>query len=260
MKKALLIALGLILTISGPAYAFYSIDGDVSDWGINLNEASYAGYLNTNTPSGVNVDYATDDHWGGYSNVFDVEAIYFDNDADYAYMAIITGLPQNYGIKPGDVFFEVGANSNPFGSGYDPTDKSFAVNVFSENLHSVNTWDETAYSTYADPYRMDRDIYGDVTPDNTFRLALGDDFIYTSSPINSHYVMEGKIPLDTLGLSYDGSGDSDVWIHWSMACGNDYLNMKGDVNPYVVPEPASMILFGSGLLGLAGLRRKKIRG
>jgi len=41
-------------------------------------------------------------------------------------------------------------------------------------------------------------------------------------------------------------------FHWTMTCGNDVI--EGQTSP--VPEPASMLLFGAGLIGLAGLRRR----
>ncbi len=60
--------------------------------------------------------------------------------------------------------------------------------------------------------------------------------------------------ITTLGLSLvDGLS---VDAHWTMSCGNDTVNGNFDVAP--VPEPATMLLFGTGLVGLAGrLRRKK---
>ncbi|MFH0783243.1 MAG: PEP-CTERM sorting domain-containing protein [Pseudomonadota bacterium] len=46
--------------------------------------------------------------------------------------------------------------------------------------------------------------------------------------------------------------DGQVAIHWAQTCGNDVVEGIG-----TVPEPATMILFGSGLMGLVGLSRRK---
>ncbi|CAD7772621.1 MAG: hypothetical protein KIIPBIDF_00374 [Candidatus Methanoperedenaceae archaeon GB50] len=96
----------------------YVIDGKVSDWGIDLFAASSKGYLNSHLPSGgLDIDYITEDNaynGGGwqyvgpgytYQNYFDAEAIYFDNDQDYAYIAIIQGLLEEGYDPPGAVSF-----------------------------------------------------------------------------------------------------------------------------------------------------------
>jgi hypothetical protein len=43
--------------------------------------------------------------------------------------------------------------------------------------------------------------------------------------------------------------------HWTMSCGNDAVKGVAQVDP--VPEPATMLLFGTGLLGLAGAARRR---
>lgn len=47
MKKLIFaIILGSLFFAVIPAHAIYDINGDISDWGINLNEAYFKGYLN----------------------------------------------------------------------------------------------------------------------------------------------------------------------------------------------------------------------
>ena len=57
------------------------------------------------------------------------------------------------------------------------------------------------------------------------------------------------IPLGSLGWDIN-----DLGFHWTMTCGNDVIEGGAPV-----PEPATMFLLGSGLIGLAAVGRKKFR-
>ena len=268
MKKLVLLAgviaaglMGLNLT---PARA-YVIDGSVLDWGIDLSSANSKGYLDSHLPSGgLDTDTVTEDNadkyhkwtevgpgWA-YYNYFDAEAIYFDNDQSYAYIAIVQGLPiSGYKVNgyprfyPGDIgldlnhdgVYEYGLDVRE----YDAADKK--AKLFN-NLTASN-WQDVYYPAFsiANPW--------EIKSGSTFNWV---DFVYSENQ-NSHYVLEAAIPLSYLGLSADpGAAISPLTVHWTMQCGNDYLNLPADVNP--VPEPGSLVLLVTGLFGLAGFLAK----
>ncbi len=56
-------------------------------------------------------------------------------------------------------------------------------------------------------------------------------------------------------LSFLAPG-TDFTSHFTMGCGNDNLMGKGTAP---VPEPATMLLFGTGIAGLLGVGRKRLR-
>lgn len=271
MKKIVLIILVLFSSIT-TAQAFYTIDGDVSDWGINLNLAVHKNYLDNNLPTGgKDMDYVTEDNvdkfsgtvWvgPGYStkNTYDAESLYFDNDSTYAYIALITGLPQTEVTYPaGDIFIEVGGAVDPFGINYTPTVNSFAIDIKSSTLYSVASIEKVKYIQHSEsnPWRLKRDPLDLNEVDSSNALIRPIDFVYsTDEEKTSHYVMEARILLTDLGLDLSDMNDETIWLHWTMKCGNDYLNLKADIN--AVPEPASLILFATGLFNLYFFRRKK---
>jgi hypothetical protein len=53
---------------------------------------------------------------------------------------------------------------------------------------------------------------------------------------------------------FSGLGEQ-IGLHWASAtCANDYVQ---GIAP--VPEPATMLLLGSGLIGIAAFMRKKVK-
>ncbi len=62
-----------------------------------------------------------------------------------------------------------------------------------------------------------------------------------------------KLVVD-LGFLLNGNNSVNFTAHYTMGCGNDNIMGQGTIPN---PEPATLLLFGCGLIGIAGVCRKK---
>jgi hypothetical protein len=93
----------------------------------------------------------------------------------------------------------------------------------------------------------DEDYWSWYRTDQAYRGGYG-------SELPGVVSIEFNYTLGYLRFTFPDIGDVETMgFHWTMACGNDVV--EGGGTP--APEPATMLLVGSGLLGLAGYGRKK---
>ncbi|MBN2013896.1 MAG: hypothetical protein JW778_01830 [Candidatus Altiarchaeota archaeon] len=293
MKKILSIVFSIfMLTVYASAY---TIDGDLSDWGVtpfsdwipgsdtcdwivedNIDPArtgdpaypDWTGYSATGvhiqgTGSSSStysepvlnlVDSWSAAHGGHYlqpagGEHYDIEALYFDDDAFYAYFAIVTsmdssGYTDQYGrhCDPGDLALDLDNNGV-----YE-----YGIYLYGANQGKIclnPTWSTPGSfpSSYPDGIASCNNHVGNAT------------VVYTSAGVSdnsvSNYIVEVRAPKTALGEPIYGQ-ISD--LHITMTCGNDIIELLEYTWNFQVPESAVAVALVSLLIpGLIYVARKR---
>lgn len=251
MKPGLLAAILLIVS-SGSAFAI-TADGNLADWGVNPGAFGVSDW----TPN-AGVHYAEEDQnpavdflnpgYGGQK--FDVEAIYFSADSTFAYIAVVSGFPlegrQNFrGLDyfAGDLTFDFGSDGSwEFG------------------LETTGDWTgSVAGGLYGDPAWINPTFHicgPYALSDGTYLGLTTFGYDKTTYSAFDHYVFETAIPISLFGTFWDPSAQTpEMSIKWTMSCGNDCVTLDVPFSPVIVPEPATLTLFGIGLAGAVFRKR-----
>ncbi len=210
----------------------------------------------------------------GYSDLstYDAEKLGFYIDDNMLYVGLQTDYDITYssgtGWKPGDFILQFQPAE------YDGTNSMNAISTvamdFSFNnglfagldIHYDADLTDGNQMTFYNAGVHQTNLGYRVNPNSSYSTDSVDFTIAANQAAYSTYsghTLELAIDLSELSdeLSSIFADNTYAQMHWQMGCGNDILYTADNYAFNPVPEPATFLLFGMGLIGMGALGRKR---
>lgn len=268
MKKIIVTSIIATSLMAGSASAGLIKNGALGMW------ASWDGQIADN--DGYRSDGFVDPGWGGQD--FDAEFLYYKLEGDILSLGLQAGfdLVDNHVSYGGEDYY--GGNLAFSFNGDPVTTYAADFNLYTEDYYGHTVGNNTGSGVVGNvgPGYNDQGIYENVTWNNDVYFGTAAPFAMDTGDMTGAFIATSAGGASVGGeMSYYRTVDIDLSLllgtdyqieqisaHWTMSCGNNYVEGTVKVPPVSVPEPSSIALFSTGLFGLlAGVfvRRKKIQ-